>query len=465
MKKTYVIFILLAFFSCKGSVNVQEGSTSKPKFAEKLNPYKIPDSLLITGSYLVFLDEKIFVPFLMEWDEKYEEDSIAMLKIENAKRDSILSYAKRNKLRVDPNRLFIYSKSGFYIDNVSEIKMLEFLEDNKSLQRVQQNFMMQNTRARMQSGNPIPQNTRARMQSEPDWGYDAENFTSKSIIYLAGNERVNNSDSKIWIVDSGIDANHPDLKNQVSANLSRSFVFNNGNVFDLDPFFDYWGHGTHCAGLAAASSSTQNNPNEPERIGMNGASPGATLVSLKVFGLRPYAEFDWIVEAIEYAARRTNLKKGDIISMSLGAKIGFVSCDDYELYDQLRLVAEKKKVSIVISAGNGYDWYGEPADSFLPACINGEGIFTIGSIDLDYLNGAIKFSEFSNYGTPPIDWVLPGNYIFSTYPGGKYAVMQGTSMSTAIMAGLLHLTNGNLQLKTSVPGRNGETYSYPVPMK
>lgn len=463
MKNIFMIFILLALFSCRGSVKVEQGATSNSKFAESLNPYKIPDSLLIAGSYLVFLNEEEFVPFLNEWDEKFVEDTIAMIQIENAKRDSILSFAKRNKLRVDPERLFIYSKSGFFIENVSESKMLELREGNNSLKEVQQNFMMQNTRARMQSGNPIPQNTRARMQSNPNWGYDAANFTNKAIIYLAGNERISNSTKKIWIVDSGIDASHPDLRDQVDEKLSRSFVFRNGNVLDLDPFFDFWGHGTHCAGLAAAKSSIQNYPNEPERIGMNGISPGATLVSLKVFGLKPYAEFDWIVEAIEYASRRNNLKRGDIISMSLGTQVA--NCNLNVLYDQLRLVARRKVVSIVLSAGNGYDWYGEPATTFLPACIEGPGIFTVGSIDLNYLNDSVLFSEFSNYKAPPIDWVVPGNYIFSTYPGGKYAVMQGTSMSTALLAGLIHLTNGNLRIKTTVPGINGETYTYPVPMK
>nr|WP_255502027.1 S8 family serine peptidase [Algoriphagus sp. AK58] len=300
------------------------------------------------------------------------------------------------------------------------------------------------------------------MQENPQWGYDEENFTSKAIIYLAGTDRKINKQNKIWVVDSGIDKDHQDLKNQVDQNLSRSFVLRNASVFDSNPFFDFWGHGTHCAGLAAAKSMNQGNPDR-RLIGMNGVAPGAPLVSLKVFGQEGYAEFTWVLQALEYASSRSRLKEGDVISMSLGGRVS--DCAQDGLMAQMLRISNFYKVSIVVAAGNGYFWTGEPASGFLPACVNGEKIYTIGSVDLDYLSPSpqVNFSAFSNYGLPPIDWVVPGNMIFSTYPNDKYAVMGGTSMSAALMSGLLYLSQGNIRTKTTVADQQGNTY--PIPEK
>lgn len=463
MKKAPLILFVLLFFSCEKR-NIPTSNQIKEDSSDfTFNPYQVPDSLLIPNSYLVLMNEKKFEPVLSESNAGLLSDSIEVKALEKKIYGQLIDFAKEKGLQIDPNQVLVNSLTGFVLENVELSKLKELKADKQNIARIQQNFRlgMETIRARMQS-DVLAQTVRARMQENPQWGYDEENFTSKAIIYLAGTDRKINKQNKIWVVDSGIDKDHQDLKNQVDQNLSRSFVLRNASVFDSNPFFDFWGHGTHCAGLAAAKSMNQGNPDR-RLIGMNGVAPGAPLVSLKVFGQEGYAEFTWVLQALEYASSRSRLKEGDVISMSLGGRVS--DCAQDGLMAQMLRISNFYKVSIVVAAGNGYFWTGEPASGFLPACVNGEKIYTIGSVDLDYLSPSpqVNFSAFSNFGLPPIDWVVPGNMIFSTYPNDKYAVMGGTSMSAALMSGLLYLSQGNIRTKTTVADQQGN--NYPIPEK
>lgn len=457
-----ILVLVVSLFSCDNRKEKTESTPENEREQDILNQSGVPDSLLKEGSYLVILDEETFVPILNQWNQEFEEDSAAFLNIKSELVNQILSFADTNELQIDRARIFVNSITGFLIEKETPEKMMALLDIN-GVKKIQQNFFMQNTRARMQSGNPLLQNTRARMQEHPEWGYDIANFTSKAVTYLGGNGIPVPKNRKIWIVDSGIDPDHRDFAvNQVNDDLSRSFVFDNYNVNDLNPFYDFWGHGTFCAGLAAAKAKNNGNPDQ-RLIGMTGVSPGAPLVSIKVFGMNEYSEIAWILEALDYISGTRRSIKGDVISMSFaGSDIG---CQLEELKIILLNIVNIREAFAVASAGNDFGSGASSAQNFTPACINASKFYTIGSMDLNYQNGSVRFSSFSNFGNPPIDWVVPGNFIFSTYPSNRYAVMQGTSMSTALMAGLLYLTNGNLAIKTHVPGIHGEPEPYPVPRK
>lgn len=463
MRKLILLSTLIVVFSCAKTDRQLPTVSQGYEFDALLNPYEVPDSLLIKDSYLVFLNAEKFTPVLTNSNFDISMDSSAIIELEVRTENEIQEYLNSKKIEIDNNLVFFSSLVGFVLEDFNRDFVKDLLSDKEYIAFIQQNFKfgMENTRARMQS-EVLAQNTRARMQERPDWGYDFVNFTSKAVTYLAGVNRQVSKNNKIWVIDSGIDANHQDLKNLVNRQMSRSFVLRNTNIFDSNPFFDYWGHGTHCAGLAAAKAINQGNRN---LIGMNGVAPGAKLVSLKVFGQEGYAEFAWVVEALEYASRRGRLTAGDVISMSLGGRI--TDCGQDGLMLQMQAISSALNVSIVSAAGNGYFWAGEQSSRFLPACVEGTNIYTIGSVDLDYQssNQEVVFSGFSNYELPPIDWVVPGNRIFSTYPNDSYAVMEGTSMSAALMAGLLYLTGGDIQEKTKVPGLYHENAFYPVPEK
>lgn len=461
MKGILLLVLVIASFSCnprKATTNSSEG------IYDATNPYGVEDSLLIEGEYLIFLSEEKFVPLMKTWTSALETDTMALVQIENERIAAIREFAKSYDVTVQDGDFYVHLFSGFYVKGINKNQLSRMLGDKVNVREAHQNFYMQNTRARMQSpGPPITQNTRARMQENPEWGYDVNGYTSKSVTYVRGEHIGAAPTTKIWIIDSGIERTHRDLAGLVVQNLSRSFVEGGFNpASDADPFNDFWGHGTFCAGLAAAKAANGTNPNK-ELIGMNGVSPGAKLVSLKVFGQDSESEYIWIARALEFASRGSRLTEGDVMSFSLGGKVN--NCNRTELIRALNDLAELKKIFLVFAACNGTEFVGENANRFIPACIEGARIFTIGSVGLNYQTGAVSYSAFSNFGSPPIDWVMPGDFIFSTFRKNEYAVMQGTSMSTAMFAGLLHLTRGQVRQKTTVSGIHGETYTYKIPMK
>ncbi|WP_338223100.1 S8 family peptidase [Algoriphagus confluentis] len=457
MKNLFLVIIGSIFlFSCQE----KEYALDKTDL-ENLNPYGVEDSTIIKHSYLVFLNQDKYKPILDEFPlgPKSENEEV-IEKATLAKINSITKLAKNYGLELDPEQVFVDAVSGFYFQDSSNaiIRKLLTQKGNGDIEDVQSDFFfyLQNPRARMQNGNtPLPQTIRARMQQNPSWGYNVAGYTSEAVLYLGGGQLRDTaqvSSAKVWVIDSGIDSNHQDLIGLVNMRLSKSFV-------DGSPGNDSWGHGTAMAGVIAAIPKNINFSKDTTLIGMTGVSPGAELVSVKVFGKNSEASYSDILRALNYIIRN-KAKQGDIVNLSLGNKIR--NCHQYGLFSTIWRMA-KNGIFFSIAAGNSFGPSSPvSASQYLPACAEGENIFTIASFKLDYPTEEIKYSYYSNFGNPPIDWAIPGDYIFTTYPeNNKYAVMEGTSLSAALMSGLLHLTRGNLNTKTSIVDSLGT--SYPVP--
>ena len=213
---------------------------------------------------------------------------------------------------------------------------------------------------------------------------------------------------RAWIIDSGIDFNHPDLT--VDVTLSKSFINGQTSADDEN------GHGTHVAGIIGAKNNT---------FGTLGVASGATLISLRVLDKDGRGTLSSIVQALGYV--NVNGTTGDVINMSLG-----VDTTSQTLNQQVRNTAARG-IYIAIAAGNDH----LPAKDFSPANTNGTNIYTVTAIDsLD------NFSSFSNYGNDVVDYSAPGVRILSTYFGNRYAYLSGTSMAAPHLAGLL-LLKGN----------------------
>jgi subtilisin len=210
---------------------------------------------------------------------------------------------------------------------------------------------------------------------------------------------------RAWIIDSGIDMDHPDLT--VDATKSRSFIT---GVSSPD---DEHGHGTHVAGIIGGNNNT---------IGVLGVASGATLVSLRVLNAEGNGTVSSIIQALAYV--NANASAGDVVNMSLGEEI-----TSAVLNQEVQNTANRG-IYIAIAAGNK----SEPANKYSPANTNGANIYTVSAIDsLD------RFAAFSNYGNDVVDFAAPGVKILSTYSQGRYAYLSGTSMAAPHVAGLLLL--------------------------
>jgi serine protease len=201
----------------------------------------------------------------------------------------------------------------------------------------------------------------------------------------------------VAVLDTGVDARHPDLRN----NLIAAITLVGGNPGD--PI----GHGTAMAGTIAA---TANN-----RIGIAGVAPRAKLLSIKVLGRSGGSDHD-IALGVDYAVALG----ADIINMSLGGP---------GLSRTLREAIERAHragVLIVGSAGNEGS-----ASLNYPAAH--PDVLSVGAVTS---TGDLAF--FSNHGRT-IDLTAPGVNVRSTLPGRSYGPGSGTSPAAAIVSGVAAL--------------------------
>ncbi len=213
---------------------------------------------------------------------------------------------------------------------------------------------------------------------------------------------------KAWILDTGIDMDHPDLnvdQENGTTFIARTYTPNDDN-----------GHGTHCAGIVAAIDN---------EIGVVGVAAGATVVPVKVLDKRGSGAYSGIIAGVDYVG--ANATAGDAANMSLGGGI-------YEPIDLAVVALGAKGVFVALAAGNESD----DAENHSPARAEGVNLYTVSAMDSND-----DFAYFSNYGDH-VDYCAPGVNIFSTYLNANYTTMSGTSMAAPHVCGLLLLTGGNL---------------------
>jgi thermitase len=201
---------------------------------------------------------------------------------------------------------------------------------------------------------------------------------------------------KIAVIDTGVDIDHPDIKNNLLQ--GKNFVDPGRDPIDDNA------HGTHCAGTIAA---------ENNGIGMVGVAPKAKIIPVKTLNAQGQGNLNDIVNGIEWSADNG----ADIISMSLGSPFPSVDLENAIKY------AASKGCIIFCAAGNN----GPNTDIMYPARYN--HTIAIGAIDKN-----LNRTEFTCSGET-LDFLSPGHDILSCIPGGRYALMSGTSMSTPFAVG------------------------------
>lgn len=241
--------------------------------------------------------------------------------------------------------------------------------------------------------------------SSQQWNMEALNMGTYYALFKSNKYKPKKT-AKLFILDSGVNAKHEDLKSNFLSHASQDRSSNEADVH---------GHGTHCAGVAAAITNNG--------IGIASMNPGSewvTVSSVKVmnnFGFGSQARIiEGIIEAVDAGA--------DVISMSLGGRSTQIN---EEAYHEAIDYAEKHGVIIVAAAGNNA---GDAAD-IIPA--NSNKIITVTA-----LNKQLRKAQFSNYITNTNYGIAaPGVSIMSPWKGGRYAAFDGTSMAAPHVSGLV----------------------------
>ncbi len=235
------------------------------------------------------------------------------------------------------------------------------------------------------------------------WGINRIGTTNSDSTANIGSG--NNKDIDIFVLDTGVLKNHPDL-NVVE---SLSFVTTEKNVDDLN------GHGTAVAGIIAARDNSSD---------VVGVVPGARIHSYKVMNKSGSGSFSSIIaginRVIQWKQSNPSVQNKVVINLSVG---GFTGSSSYNILDNAVLNAIQNNITVTIASGNS----GNNAIYYTPAHVT-EAI-TVGA----YSN-TNTMPNWSNYG-PVVDILAPGVSILSTYLRNRTATLSGTSFSAPHVAG------------------------------
>lgn len=253
---------------------------------------------------------------------------------------------------------------------------------------------------------------------------------------------------RVAVLDSGIDAENPDISPNLNRALCASFV--PGEHWNIRPG-RYFNHGTHVAGIIAAADN---------HVGIVGVAPQAEIVAIKV--LSEYTgsgSFANIIKGIVYAADID----ADIINMSLGSYFarhiyGPDSAERLVAYSRATTYAHLKGVTIIASGGNssidlnhdadGLRLPGDAAHVITISATGPVGVLANPSTNLDPL------ASYSNYGQAGIDFAAPGGdnrlypssgwqYDMVLSPGSEaWYFSAGTSMAAPHASGVAALIIG-----------------------
>lgn len=238
------------------------------------------------------------------------------------------------------------------------------------------------------------------------WGHKAIDVFG-AWDYTRGDPRV-----VVAVVDTGIDLQHPDLKNQIVG--SRTFVPGTTSAADDN------GHGTHVAGVIAAESNNS--------VGVAGVAPACKLLGVKVLDAKGEGNTSDIVAGLLFAAD----SGARVINLSLGGGAGSKALEEAVRY------AHGKGSLVVAAMGND----GRNVQEY-PAAY--AGVLSVGATTRDG-----NIADFSNFGS----WIsvaAPGDGVWSTMPmyestlnetegaGVGYGFLSGTSMATPYVAGVAAL--------------------------
>lgn len=255
-------------------------------------------------------------------------------------------------------------------------------------------------------------------------------------------ERV---DADVAVVDTGIDATHPDLNVVGGVNCSSA---------DPNAWTDENGHGTHVAGTIGAKDND---------IGVVGVAPGVRLWAVRILDPDGFGYLSWYLCGLDWIASQRDPADAsrpliETVNMSVakwGSDDSACGTTNNDLLHAAICRLVGSGVTVVAAAANDAG----PASLRVPAAY--DEVITVSALaDTDGKPGGLgddrcwswgsydvddTFADFSNYG-PDVDLIGPGKCIWSTLPGNRYGWSSGTSMAAP------HVTGGAALYLASRPG-------------
>ena len=253
-------------------------------------------------------------------------------------------------------------------------------------------------------------------QAANDWG---QTKIQAAALWSQGFKGQN---IKVAVVDSAVDVTHPQLQTRIAINTAE--IPNNGIDDDGNGYVDdYFGgsffsqgastenndHGSHVSGIIAA---------DPTQGSMSGVAPEAQIIPASFLDGSGSGTLGDAILAMQYAA----VRGAKIINASWGG----TGCSD-SLGNAFVELSSKGILLVVAAGNNGADIDVTP---FYPAVYNLPNQITVSATDsLDFV------PAWSNTGFKNAHLTAPGVDILSTAFGGRYVMMDGTSMASPFVAG------------------------------
>jgi subtilisin family serine protease len=304
-------------------------------------------------------------------------------------RDEVMRIIQDGSLQADISVERVYSNAlkGFS-GKMSAVEVSKLLQDSRVayIEQDQQVSIMQgNKPPKGGGGSAAPQET--------PWGITrvggGANYTGSGVAF---------------IIDSGIDLDHPDLNVDASLGFNAFDKGRDGGAPD-----DGNGHGTHVAGTIAAINNS---------VGVIGVAAGAKVVPIKVLDSRGSGSYSGVIAGVDWVGSKG--KSGDVANMSLGGPVS-------QALDDAVIAAASNGIRFFLAAGNE----ASDANNSSPSRANCSNCYTISA-----MNSSDVFASFSNFGNPPVDYCAPGVSISSTWKDGGYNTISGTSMASPHAAGV-----------------------------
>lgn len=360
----------------------QQGLQAQPAQGEEAHVISY-SSNVIPGQYIVVYKQGALASGRSLEGKKYAEIQQVM------KEESALTL-RRNRIPTEKVE-FVYGKTiqGFSVKNLTD-QELELLRQDEQIAYIEQDQI-----ASVNMGGP---------PGGGGGGGGGDQSTPWGVTRVGG--AIDGSTAgTAWIIDSGVDLDHPDL----NVDVTRSETFLGGNSTPDDQN----GHGTHVAGTVGAIDNG---------YGVVGVAAGATIVAVRVLDRRGSGAYSGVIAGVEYVG--ANGSSGDAANMSLGG--GFSQA----MNDAVEAAAGPGgcNCAFALAAGNE----STSATTKSPASAEGSNIYTVSA-----MNSSDNWASFSNYGNPPVDYCAPGVSIPSCWKDGGYNTISGTSMASPHVCGIL----------------------------